>query len=184
MKVQVIYNSLSGCTRRLAEGIFAGLNGVDKTLHDLRDGAPALDGDILLLGYWVDKGGPNEQMKQFMQGISGKTVGVFCTLAYFADSTHAYRSALSGAELLQAQGNTILGNYVCNGAISQAMIERFRRAPAGSPHSATPENEIRWALLKDHPTPADIALAQERFAERVALYARFTQAGLPYRSIV
>ena len=59
MKVQVIYSSLSGCTKRLAEGIFNGLNAMDKTIHDLKDGRPELEGDIILLGYWVDKGGPN-----------------------------------------------------------------------------------------------------------------------------
>ena len=38
MKVQVIYSSLSGCTKRLAEGIFNGLNAMNKTIHDLKDG--------------------------------------------------------------------------------------------------------------------------------------------------
>ena len=69
MKVQIIYSSLSGCTRRLAEGIFDALTVEDKELYDLAAGTPALDGDVVLLGYWVDKGGPNAAMKAFMETI-------------------------------------------------------------------------------------------------------------------
>ena len=76
MKVQVIYSSLSGCTKKLAQGIYDGLGDVEKSIHDLAEGEPALDGDILLLGYWVDKGGPNAQMKAFMDTLEGKTLSL------------------------------------------------------------------------------------------------------------
>ena len=48
MKVQVIYASLTGCTRRLAEAIYEGVPAENKSIHDLKDGVPALDGDVLL----------------------------------------------------------------------------------------------------------------------------------------
>ena len=69
MKIQVIYSSLSGCTKKLAQGIYDGLGDAEKSIWDLADGTPVLDGDILLLGYWVDKGGPNAQMKAFMDKL-------------------------------------------------------------------------------------------------------------------
>ena len=48
MKVQIIYSSLSGKTRRLAEYLYEGLNAEEKSIHDLKDGVPTLDGDVLL----------------------------------------------------------------------------------------------------------------------------------------
>lgn len=173
MKVQVIYSSLSGCTMRLAKGIYDGLNVQDKTLHSLSDGEPALDGDVILLGYWVDKGGPNEQMKEFMKKVEGKKVGVFCTLGFWADSTHAQQSLHNGAELVKEK-NTVIGGYVCNGALSQQIISAFRARTSG-PHSANPVSEARWEILKGHPTPCEIALAAERFNERLALLERLEQ---------
>ena len=170
MKVQVIYSSLSGCTRRVAEGIYNALQVQDKSLHDLAQGDPALDGDIVLIGYWVDQGGPNTQMKAFMEKVEGKKVGVFCTLAYWADSSHAYQSLANGAALVKEK-NVLLGGYVCNGMGSTG------------PHSASPENEARWELMKDHPTPCEIALAAERFNERLALLERMTKQGLAYPAI-
>ena len=182
MKVQIVYSSLSGCTRRLADGIFAALPVADKQIFDLAQGEPALDADVVLLGYWVDKGGPNAAMKAFMEKLSGKTVGVFCTLAFWADSAHAHASLAAGAVLLKEK-NCLLGGYVCNGAMSQAMIDRFRAAGTSGPHSASPASEARWALLKGHPTEAEIALAAERFGERIRLLETLQSQGLEYASI-
>ena len=50
MKVQVIYHSLSGCTEKLARGVFERLTCEEKSLHDLSKESPALDGDILQIG--------------------------------------------------------------------------------------------------------------------------------------
>ena len=182
MKVQIVYSSLSGCTRRLAEGIFDAMAVDTKELYDLAAGTPELDGDVVLLGYWVDKGGPNAAMKAFMETIEGKNVGVFCTLAYWADSAHAHAALAAGAALVKEK-NRVLGGYVCNGAMSQAMIDRFRAAGTSGPHSASPASEARWALLKGHPTEAEIALAAERFGERIRLLETLQSQGLEYASI-
>ena len=146
------------------------------------DGWVELDGDAVLLGYWVDKGGPDAAMKAFMETIENKNVGVFCTLAYWADSAHAHNALAAGVALVKEK-NRVLGGYVCNGAMSQAMIDRFRAAGTSGPHSASPASEARWALLKGHPTEAEIALAAERFNERLRLLQTLTAQGLEYPAI-
>lgn len=181
MKVQVIYTSLSGCTRRLAEGIYAGIESEEKTIHDLQDGEPTLDGDVILLGYWVDKGGPNQKMKEFMVKVKDKKVGVFCTLAFWADSAHGQESLHNGIALVQ-ENNTVIGGYVCNGSISQAMIDTFRQN-RGGPHSATPSSEARWEVMREHPTSTEIALAAERFNERLRLLRKLNDLDIAFSSI-
>ncbi len=182
MKVQIIYNSLSGKTQQLAEFLYSGLEADEKSIHNLKDGVPMLNGDVLLLGYWVDKGGPNKTMKAFMETLEGKNVGIFCTLGYYADSSHGVGAIQAGVDMLKEK-NIILGSYVCNGAVSEAVISMFRKGVAG-PHSATPESEIRWDILKNHPTEAEMELALERFRERLEIYQRFAAQELPFRSIV
>ena len=181
MKVQIIYSSLSGCTRKVAEGIYHSLTGVDKSIHNLKDGEPVLDGDILLLGYWVDKGGPNEQMHAFLEKLKGRTVGIFCTLAFYADSEHGYQSLKKGVDLA-AQQNTVIGSYVCNGALSEQMLAHFRTGKDAGHHAASPEKELRWKMMNTHPTQAEISLAAERFGERIQLYREFTENGLKFVS--
>lgn len=182
MKVQIIYSSLTGCTERVAKAIFDSVNAKQKSIHNLKDGAPTLDGDIILLGYWVDKGGPNDEMIAFMKTVKNKAVGIFCTLGYYADSTHAQHSVQTGLELLK-ENNAVIGSYVCNGALAPKMIEHMRQGGTG-PHTATPQKEIRWEIMKNHPTAAECALAAERFCERIDLYTRFCEQDLAFDSIL
>ena len=78
MKVQIIYASRTGCTRRLAEAIYEGIPGKEKSIHDLAEGIPELTGDIVLLGYWGIAGGPDQETRAFLSSVSGKAVGIFC----------------------------------------------------------------------------------------------------------
>lgn len=178
MKVEVVYASMSGSTRRLAQGIYDALEGCDKRIVDLAHEQPDADADVLLMGYWVDKGAPCERMKQYMATVSGKYVGVFCTLGYYSDTAHARAALDAGIDAVKAN-NVLLGSYVCNGAMNPALIENFRARGA-----ATPQNELRWQLFADHPTPAEIALAGERFNERIELLRGFQAKGLEFASIV
>ena len=182
MKVQIIYSSLTGCTQRVAEAIFDGLKVENKSIHNLKDGEPVLDGDVILLGYWVDKGGPNNEMMELMKTIKNKAVGIFCTLGYYADSSHAQQSVQKGLDFVK-ENNAIVGSYVCNGALSPKMIEGMRQGGAGH-HSATPQKEIRWDIMKSHPTAAECSLAAERFVERIELYSRCCEQNLDFQSIL
>ena len=181
MKALVVYSSRTGNSRKIAEAIAAVLPGCE--IHPV-ESAPAPEGyDLVAVGYWVDKGGPNQAMRELMEILEGKTVGVFCTLGYYADAAHGVGSIQNGVNLLKDK-NTILGSYVCNGAISDQIIAMFRRAGGSGPHSATPESEIRWEILKDHPTQTEMALGLERFNERLEILRRFQNQGLEFRSIV
>ncbi len=183
MKVQIIYSSLSGKTKRLSEYLYEHINADEKSIFDLKDGVPALDGDVILLGYWVDKGGPNAEMKAFMETLSGKTVGVFCTLGFYPDASHGVGSIKNGVDAV-SEKNTVIGSYVCNGALSESIIQSFRARGNTGFHTATPESEIRWDVLKNHPTEAEMALAAERFNERLEILRRFNEQGLTFKSIV
>ncbi len=180
MKVQVIYTSITGCTKRVAEAIFNGITCEEKSIHDLRDGAPVLDGDIILIGYWGIVGHPCEEMEAFMKTIRGKAVGVFCTLGYYADSHHAWDTVAYGVNLLQ-EHNEVIGSYVCNGAVSHALKEG---QGLGKPHTPTEQKEIRWEMVANHPTDAECALAAERFRERIAFYRRCKELQIPFQSVL
>lgn len=180
MKVQVIYSSLTGCTKKVANGIFDGIHVEQKTIHDLKDGAPALDGDIILLGYWGISSNPNDEMKEFMKTVKGKAVGIFCTLGYYADSDHARKTVEAGLDLVK-ENNQIIGTFVCNGAVSQVLIDGQGK---GGVHTPTEQKEIRWEMIRNHPTAAECALASERFNERIALYTRCKDLNIPFQSVL
>lgn len=180
MKVQIVYSSLTGCTRRVAQALYDGIEAPQKSIHDLKDGVPVLDGDILLLGYWGISGYPNDDMKAFLQTVHDKAVGIFCTLGYYADSAHARQTVESGLQLVQ-DTNDVIGSFVCNGAVAQNLIDGQGK---GGVHTPTEQKELRWDMVRSHPTPAECALAVERFNERIRLYTRCKELHIPFTSIV
>ncbi len=180
MKVQVIYSSLTGCTKKVADTIFHEIDVEHKTIHNLKDGIPVLDGDIILLGYWGISGNPNDEMKAFLQTINGKAVSIFCTLGYYADSVHARQTIEAGLDLVKEK-NEIIGTFVCNGAVSQELIDGQGK---GGVHPPTEQKEIRWEMIKNHPTSAECALAAERFSERIHLYKRCKELNIAFQSIL
>lgn len=180
MKVQVIYSSLTGCTKRVADAIFNGINAEQKTIHDLKDGTPVLDGDIILVGYWGIAGKPNDEMKEFLPTIQGKAVGIFCTLGYYADSSHAQKTVEAGLDLVK-ENNEILGTFVCNGAVAKRLMDEQNK---GNGRKPTEQKELRWEVMKSHPTVAECALAAERFRERIEIYSRCKESNIPFSSIL
>ena len=178
MNVQIIYTSLTGSTRHLATAIYEGLKVEEKSIHDLKDGVPTLDGDVILFGYWGANALPDEKMTELLHSVKGKAVGVFATLGYYADSFHAFDTAKTGVDYLKEE-NLILGSYVCNGAISPSLMEDHK-----IPEHPTLQKHLRWEMTESHPTKAECDLAVERFNERIHMYERGKALGIDLSSIL
>ena len=166
MKILVTYSSKTGNTKKLAEGIFEGLGSMDKAILPMNEVNDMSEYDIVLVGYWVDKGGPNTEAAEFLKTIEGKKVGVFATLAFWPDSEHGFKSIMAGEELVKEK-NHVIGRYICQGKISDQMVAMFEKMGENSPHKPTPEKRKRYAISANHPSQADIAVAAEMFRERI-----------------
>ena len=172
MKVQIVYSSLSGCTRRLAEGIFDAMTVDTKEIYDLAAGTPELDGDAVLLGYWVDKGMPDAQAKAYLETVRDAKVALFGTLGAWPDSDHARDCIAQGEALVNApeRRNKVLGTYLCQGKVDPKIVAMMQKM-ASDVHPMTPERKARLEEAAKHPDEADCLRAQEAFkgfAEQVA----------------
>jgi flavodoxin len=168
MKVLVTYSTLTGNTQKLAEGIYAGITTEEKVIKPMKEvSAAELDSsEIVLIGYWVDKGGPNKEAQEFLKGLEGKKVGLFATLGYWPDTEHGWNSLMKGEELVKIK-NKVIARYVCQGKLGDDMIAMFSKLPADNPHALTEEKLRRYEVAKKHPSAADIAHAVEVFEERI-----------------
>ena len=166
MKVLVTYSSKTGNTKKVAEGIFEGLPVCEKTILPMSEAANLEEYDIVIAGYWVDKGGPNTEAGEYLKKISGKKVGLFATLAFWPDSEHAFKSVTAGEDLVK-ENNHVIGKFICQGKIDEKLIEVFEKMPEGNPHKPTPEKRKRYAISANHTSTADIACAAELFRERI-----------------
>ena len=169
MKILVTYSSRTGNTKKLAEGIFEGIEQENKVILPMKEVESLEEYDIVLVGYWVDKAGPNEEARKFMETMEGKKVGIFATLAYWPDTKHAWDSLTNGENVVKDK-NTVIGKYICQGKLDEKIIAMFEKLPADNPHSVNEEKRRRYEVAKHHPSKADIEAAKELFCERLAIH--------------
>ncbi len=159
MKAAVVYSTLTGNTKKVAEAFCAGL-GEGAELFDVNS-APDVSGcDLVAIGFWVDRGHPDQKSMDFMKKVAGKKVFSLFTLGAKPKSAHAFKCAYT-ASTYWGEGCDEIGTWFCQGAIDPKLIEAMRKMPAGGPHSASPENEARWAAAASHPDAEDLESAKE-----------------------
>lgn len=170
-KVGIVYSSLTGNTKKVAEALYS-LDKEHFSIFSVED-KPALEAfDIVAMGYWVDRGGPGEDAKDFMKTITGKKVFLFQTLGAEPMGSHAMTAAANGGACL-GENCHILSVYSCQGAIDPNLIEMMKKMPAGSPHAATAENVERWARAASHPNEDDLEGAKQALLTTVERYEKF-----------
>ncbi|OON99864.1 MAG: hypothetical protein ATN35_10495, partial [Epulopiscium sp. Nele67-Bin004] len=143
--------------------------------------------DTILVGYWVDKGGPNKEATKFLSSLKGKRVGIFATLGAYPDSKHGMDSLLRGEDLVK-EDNEVIGKFACQGAVNPKFLAlfqsltspdetdtsiagklkgQFANADFVKNHAMTPERIKRYEIAKNHPDKMDIRYAANLFKERL-----------------
>ncbi len=101
-----------------------------------------------------------------MSKIKNKTIGTFGTLGSDPFSEHARSFVEKVIRFFENNWNKVEREFICRGAISPKIIEKFRKMTkeglAGH-HSASPENEKRWAEAERHPDKNDIENSRNTF---------------------
>lgn len=161
MKAAVVYSTLTGNTKKVAEAFRAGL-GSGTELFDVKDAPNMSAYDLVVMGFWVDRGHPDQKSMDFMKKVTGKKVFSLFTLGAKPRTAHAFKCAYTSASYW-GEGCEQIGSWHCQGAIDPKLIEQMRKMPKvpGNPHAATPETEARWAAAASHPDAEDLEAAKE-----------------------
>lgn len=168
MKKLVVYSSLTGNTKKIGEAIAQQLE-CEAVSFDSEVAKNLAEYDFVAVGFYVDKGGPDAHFKRYLkENLSNKKVGLFITLGAEPDGEHGEKMLENGREILRANGNEILREFICQGAIDpkliEQMIEMAQNMGDKAPHPITPERIARWEAAKSHPDENDVANARKAFA--------------------
>ncbi len=164
MRTAVIYSSKTGNTKKVAEAILEGA-GEGAELVSAETPVNPCEYDLLFVGYWVDKGMPDEKSRKLMESITESKVALFATLGAYPDSDHAVSCLEKGRETL-GQGCTVLDTFICQGAIDPKLIEWMKTLPADHPHAPDEARIKRWQDASTRPDATDLEKAR-KFAENV-----------------
>ncbi|PIE64201.1 MAG: flavodoxin [Desulfobacterales bacterium] len=162
MKVLVTWSSKTGNTKAVGEAI--GEACPSGTVLCPVEEAPQGGGDydLLIIGYWVDKGVPDAKCKKFLKDIKGKKIAFFGTLGAYPDSDHAKECMQKAEELVT--DNEICGHFICQGKVDPALLEKMAKMP-NNPHPMTPERKARLEEAKKHPNEEDFENARRYFRD-------------------
>lgn len=164
MKALIVYSSLTGNTKQIAEAIFSVMPEGSR-LADVKDN-PSTEGfDFVGLGFWADKGYPDTKMLNYMETVTGKNVGLFGTLGAWPDSDHAKDFMQRGVDKVK-ESNTYLGYFVCQGKVDPRLLAAMEKMPeAKQAHPMTEARRARIEEAKKHPDDRDCENARACFAD-------------------
>lgn len=161
MKSLVVYSSRTGNTRMIAEAIHSVMP--ESTEIFAVENAPDPAGyDFIALGFWVDKGAPDDAMARYMDNVQGKSVGLFGTLGAWPDSDHARESMQKAVACVG--GNQVLGTFLCQGKVDPKLLEAMAKMGGTNPHPMTEERRARIEEAAKHPDETDCENARKVFA--------------------
>lgn len=163
MKSLVVYSSLTGNTKKVAEAVASVLPDCD--LFPVEQAPASAEGyDFVVLGYWTDRGMPDSKARLWLEGVRNARLAFFGTLGAWPDSDHAKNCMKKGEELAlePARGNTVYGSWLCQGKIDPKVLEVMAKM-AGNVHPMTPERKARIEEAAKHPNNKDCLHAQEFF---------------------
>lgn len=164
MKTAVIYSSMTGNTKLIAEKIFESLEDVE--IFDVKDAPENLsEYELIFLGYWLKRGAPDLVMTKFLPKVHDTNVVFFQTHGAETFSEHAI-TAFARAAYLLGENCKIIGTFGCQGKINPALIEHRKNIP-NDPHGGEKGFE-RWKNAATHPDEQDLKNAAD-FVEKIKL---------------
>ena len=165
----VVYSSLTGNTKAVAEKIFDIIEG-DKEIVSINN-IKNVDTDNfqkIIIGFWVDKGTADKRTREFIKKLSGKKVAYFGTLGADPASDHG-RTVRERVSALCNENNTLFGEFLCRGKIDPKLVEKMGKFPLKLIHPLTPERLQRIEDAKPHPNEKDFQEAQNYFMKILKL---------------
>lgn len=147
MKIAIVYKSLSGNTKTVAEAINKAL----KNHNVVYFGEPenTVAADLYLIGSWTDKGMCAKEIAQFVQNLKGKKIAYFGT-AGFGGSEQYYQTLYQRVSELVDDSNELLGYFFCQGKMPLGVRDRYVK------------------MLQEHPDDKKLQVSIENFDQALS----------------
>lgn len=155
MKSAVIYSSLTGNTKAVAVALLEALP-AGTEIYRVNDAPLPDDYELLALGFWVSKSGPDPKTAAYLGKCAGKKLILFGTMAGYPESEYGGRVRANA--VAAAKDNEVLGVFLCQGRVSEKMLQNPR-------HPLTPERLARLAEAARHPNEDDFSAARRAVTE-------------------
>lgn len=125
MNYSIVFSSRTGNTKMLAQALQEAIAGHgDSCIYFGAPDMAAAGADLILVGFWTDKGSCDETVAAFLKELHGKKVALFGTAGFGGDPDY-FAKILGNASANLPQDNTLLDGFMCQGRMPQAVRDRY-----------------------------------------------------------
>ena len=156
MSALIVYSSLTGNTRLLAQALEKAFEGSVLMTAEAVLASPetlASHRDVFV-GFWCDRGMMPEPTQKLLPLLKEKRLGIFATMGGNPESERAQAWFARQCEQFKLEtGNDVLCSFLCQGKIDPALIEAMKKMPG---YRETPESRARREKAALHPDRLDL----------------------------
>lgn len=130
----IVFSSLTGNTKKLADVIHETLPKNECDYFGTIE-AQVPQSKLLYVGFWTDKGNADHKTLELLSKLKNKKIFLFGT-AGFGGSDVYFQKILGQIRQSIDSSNVVVGEYMCQGKMSQSVRERYLRMKENPEHPA------------------------------------------------
>lgn len=158
MKTAILYKSISGNTKLIAEAIKKALKADVVYIGEPKEDIIA---DLYFIGSWTDKGMCCAEIGNYMKTLKNKKIAYFGT-AGFGGSEDYYHSLFERVKSICPASNEMEEYFFCQGKMPMSVRNRYVSMMKEHPDDKNLEVSIRnFDLASEHPNEADLKAVQD-----------------------
>ena len=117
----IVYSSVTGNTKQIAEAIYDGFGENVADIFAIRDEFNFEDYDNIAVGYWLTRGEPDKMVQELLKKLNNKTVILFQTQGAELNSEHSITAFARAASYL-GENCKVLGTFASQAKMLIKMI--------------------------------------------------------------
>ena len=166
MKSIIIYSSLTGNTKQVAEAIARVLPADTLCVSMSELPSDIASYDLVFAGFWVDKGTANKEARDILGTLHNPHIALFATAGVPPQMEHAKQSLVNAAACLP-EDVVPVDTFICQGKVDPKVIEMmYKMFPKGHSHGQSADRDVRHKQAAVHPNEDDCKAASQ-FAKHV-----------------
>lgn len=173
MSKLVIYDSLTGNTKLLAESIYNYFKEKEEKIEIVNAKSVSSEelkekinnANILFIGSWTDKGDCSEKIKEVYNMVNNKKIFVFATCGFGGDQSY-YAKLFDRVKAHINESNEIIGNFYCQGKMPLSVKERYINLIKANPEDKNLEVSLEnFEKALSHPNEDDLNNLKNKLKE-------------------
>lgn len=163
-RYSIMFSSLTGNTRMLADAIREALpeENCDYFGPCKGDGQTS---EVLYVGFWTDRGNADKTALELLKSLRNKKIFLFGTAGFGVDEGY-FKKILNNISENIDPSNQILGEYMCQGKMSQSVRERYVKMKEQPDHNPNLDMLIaNFDHALSHPDEKDLENLRKKVQE-------------------